>query len=190
MDDVLLSLDNVTTYYAQMRILEGISLKVGAGRAGVPARRQRVGQVDHAEDDPRDRASALGPRAAGGRGRHRLAGPAADRQRPGDRPREPPAVRSDDRPREPRARRGASNRLARRGLRTRAHPVPAPARAPRPDGGHAVGRRAADGRDGPSADVKAAHAADGRAVDGSLARARAAELPRSSRRFTSPASQC
>jgi branched-chain amino acid transport system ATP-binding protein len=27
----LLSLDNVTTYYAQMRILEGISLKVGAG---------------------------------------------------------------------------------------------------------------------------------------------------------------
>src|SRR4029077_6425134 len=31
MEDVLLSLDNVTTYYAQMRILEGISLKVGAG---------------------------------------------------------------------------------------------------------------------------------------------------------------
>ena len=31
MDDVLLSLENVTTYYAQMRILEGISLKVGAG---------------------------------------------------------------------------------------------------------------------------------------------------------------
>ena len=31
MDDTLLSLDNVTTYYAQMRILEGISLKVGAG---------------------------------------------------------------------------------------------------------------------------------------------------------------
>ena len=31
MDDNLLTLDNVTTYYAQMRILEGISLKVGAG---------------------------------------------------------------------------------------------------------------------------------------------------------------
>jgi branched-chain amino acid transport system ATP-binding protein len=31
MEDFLLSLDNVTTYYAQMRILEGISLKVGAG---------------------------------------------------------------------------------------------------------------------------------------------------------------
>src|ERR1700729_762751 len=28
---MLLELDNVTTYYAQMRILEGISLKVGAG---------------------------------------------------------------------------------------------------------------------------------------------------------------
>src|SRR3989440_2012709 len=31
MEDVLLSLDNVTTYYAQMRILEGITLHVGAG---------------------------------------------------------------------------------------------------------------------------------------------------------------
>ena len=31
MEDALLGLDNVTTYYAQMRILEGISLKVGAG---------------------------------------------------------------------------------------------------------------------------------------------------------------
>ena len=31
MDDVLLALDNVTTYYGQMRILEGISLEVGAG---------------------------------------------------------------------------------------------------------------------------------------------------------------
>jgi branched-chain amino acid transport system ATP-binding protein len=31
MEDILLSLDNVTTYYAQMRILEGVSLKVGAG---------------------------------------------------------------------------------------------------------------------------------------------------------------
>jgi len=28
---VLLSLDNVTTYYAQMRILEGVSLQVGEG---------------------------------------------------------------------------------------------------------------------------------------------------------------
>ena len=31
MNSPLLKLDNVTTYYAQMRILEGISLKVGAG---------------------------------------------------------------------------------------------------------------------------------------------------------------
>ena len=31
MQQDLLKLDNVTTYYAQMRILEGISLKVGAG---------------------------------------------------------------------------------------------------------------------------------------------------------------
>ena len=54
----LLQLDDVTTYYAQMRILEGISLRVGERRARVPARRQRVGQVDNAEDDPRDRAPA------------------------------------------------------------------------------------------------------------------------------------
>ncbi|HEY1508388.1 MAG TPA: ABC transporter ATP-binding protein [Solirubrobacteraceae bacterium] len=31
MEDALLALDDVTTYYAQMRILEGINLKVGAG---------------------------------------------------------------------------------------------------------------------------------------------------------------
>ena len=31
MSAVLLSLENVTTYYAQMRILEGISLQVGEG---------------------------------------------------------------------------------------------------------------------------------------------------------------
>src|SRR5437868_4420054 len=31
MEDILLALDHVTTYYAQMRILEGISLEVGAG---------------------------------------------------------------------------------------------------------------------------------------------------------------
>ncbi len=42
-----------------------------------------------------------------------LAGAAADRQRPRDRPREPPAVRADDGAGEPRARRGAPGRRAR-----------------------------------------------------------------------------
>ena len=35
----------------------GLELQVGAGRARLPARRQRVGQVDDAEDDPRASSS-------------------------------------------------------------------------------------------------------------------------------------
>ena len=57
-------------------------------------------------------------------------------------------------------------REARRRLRPRLRALPAPARAAQPARGHALGRRAADGRHGPRADVAAAAAADGRAVDG------------------------
>ena len=60
----LLSLDQVTTYYGQMRILEGISLQRRRGRAGLPAGRERVRQVDHAEDHPGNRPAAFGPGAA------------------------------------------------------------------------------------------------------------------------------
>ena len=38
----LLHLDDVTTYYGKMRILEGISLEVAAGGARLPARGQRL----------------------------------------------------------------------------------------------------------------------------------------------------
>ena len=62
------------------------------------------------------------------------------------------------------------------GPRPRLHALPAPARAPPPARGHALGRRAADGRDGPRADVAAEAAADGRAVDGPRADPRRAEL--------------
>src|SRR5262249_33097043 len=63
------------------------------------------------------------------------------------------------------------------GLRAGPRAVPAPVRAAQPARRHAVRRRAADGRDGPRADVTPAAAADGRAVDGPVARARPAELP-------------
>ena len=175
----LLELDNVTTYYGQMRILEGIALDGRRRRARVPARRQRVGQVDHAEDDPRDRPAArrdaccstartctrwpVPQRIASGLAivpeNRRLFGQMTVRENL-----ELGAVLQD----------GAD---VRRGPRARPHAVPAPAGAPGPARGNAVGRRAADGRDGPGADVAAAAAADGRAVDGALAGARPAELP-------------
>ena len=55
---------------------------------------------------------------------------------------------------------------------------------------HAVGRRAADGRDGPGADVPAPAAADGRAVDGPVARCWSRRTSRSSRASTSRGWRC
>ena len=52
----------VDTYYGPIHILQGIAMQVGAGRARLPARRQRVGQVDDAEDDPRHRRSRAAAR--------------------------------------------------------------------------------------------------------------------------------
>ena len=40
----------VDTYYGQIHILQDLALEVGPGRARLPARRQRLGQVDDAED--------------------------------------------------------------------------------------------------------------------------------------------
>ncbi len=54
----LLELDAVDTYYGQIHILQGLTLSVGDGRARLPARRQRVRQVDDAEDDSRHRPAA------------------------------------------------------------------------------------------------------------------------------------
>ena len=59
----LLELDAVDTYYGQIHILQGLSIRIERGRARLPARRQRVGQVDDAEDDPRHRAAAQRHRA-------------------------------------------------------------------------------------------------------------------------------
>src|SRR5580693_1424670 len=148
------------------------------GRTGLPAGRERVGQVDHAEDHPGHRPAALGPGAARRAGRVTVAGAAAHRVRDRHRAGEPPPVRPADRAGEPGARRGAAQgRIAQRGLRHGPLAVPAPARAARPAGGHAVRRRAADGGDGPGPDVPPAPAADGRAVDGAVPRPGPAELP-------------
>ena len=54
----------------------------------------------------------------------------------------------------------------RRGRRASVRALPAPQGAPAADGRHAVGRRAADARDGSRADVEAEAPATGRAVDG------------------------
>src|SRR5271169_816722 len=149
-----------------------------SGRAGQPAGRERVGQVDDAKDHPGHRPAALGPRAAPRPGRHAVAGAAAHRRRYRHRAGEPPPVRPADRAGEPGAgRRAAQGRIAQRGLRHGPLAVPAPARAARPAGGHAVRRRAADGGDGPGPDVPPPPAADGRAVDGAVPRAGPAELP-------------
>ena len=54
----LLELDSVDTFYGQIHILQGLNLQVRRRRARLPARRQRVGQVDDAEDGARDREAA------------------------------------------------------------------------------------------------------------------------------------
>ena len=54
----LLRLDGVDTYYGEIHILQGLTLEVGRRRARLPARRQRVGQVDDAEDGARHRPPA------------------------------------------------------------------------------------------------------------------------------------
>ena len=115
----------------------------------------------------------LPPRARRGRGLRR----AGDRPRPGgDRgpgrgagAAGPPDVPQPHRAREPR---GGRAPAARRGgaapwtLDTRLRAVPAARRAPAPDRRLALGRRAADARHRPRADVEPARAADGRAVGG------------------------
>ncbi len=70
-------------------------------RARLPARRQRVGQVDDAEDDPRARRAATRQRRVRRRGRDPAADELPHPQGHGDRAREPAAVRADDGAREP-----------------------------------------------------------------------------------------
>ena len=155
----------------------GSSSSVGAGRARLPARRQRLGQVDDAEDDPR-------PRAAAARARVEFAGEDVTQRPTNYRIRKGMAIVPENRrlfapmtrAREPEDGRLPARRRRARRLRARLHALPARLRAPRPARRDALGRRAADGRDGPGADVAPEAAADGRAVDGARAAPRRAEL--------------
>ena len=79
-----------------------LSIRIERGRARLPARRQRLGQVDDAEDDPRHRPAAQRHGARRRRGRDEAADELPHRPRARDRAREPPAVRADDGAREPR----------------------------------------------------------------------------------------
>src|SRR6185437_2297935 len=149
----------------------------GRGRARVAAGRQRVREVDDLEDGAGRGEAALRPRAVQGRRRDGLRSPGADQPRDGDRAGEPPAVRRHERAREPGAGGDAAPRRGpERGLRPSALAVPPTARAQGPARVHAFGRRATDGGDGPSADVEAQAAADGRTLNGPGAGAGAAEL--------------
>ena len=130
--DVLLGSTTSRPTTGQMRILEGVQLEVDAGElvcllGGNASGKSTTLKTILGLVRPRPDASLLE-----GEDIDPLAGGAADRQRPRDRPREPAAVRADDRAREPRARRGAPGRVdVRRGPRARPRAVPAPARSAR-----------------------------------------------------------
>ena len=64
MTALLRACETSTRTTGEIHILQELSLEVGEGRARVPARRERVREVDHAEDDPRDRSAAVGHRRA------------------------------------------------------------------------------------------------------------------------------
>ena len=71
---------SVDTYYGQIHILQGVDARGRRGRARLPARRQRVGQVDDAEDDPRHRPARAAARVElRRRGRDRAADELPDR---------------------------------------------------------------------------------------------------------------
>ena len=90
---MLLELDNVTTYYGQMRILQGMSLTVDAGELVCLL----GGNASGKSTTLKTILGLVRPRRAACCSRARtspLAGAPAHRQRPRDRPREPPPVRA------------------------------------------------------------------------------------------------
>ena len=76
----LLQLDKVMAYYGPIRALNDVSIEVAGRRDRLPARRQRLRQVDHHEDDPRHGATATAGTRAVRRRAHRPAADAIDRE--------------------------------------------------------------------------------------------------------------
>ena len=139
-----------------------------AGRARLPDRRQRRRQDHDAERHLRPAAGKERDHPLRGRGHHRQGGFPARAAGPRDGARRTRRVRRADHRGEPvdgrlraaRPRRDPGRRRAR--LRA----FSAPEGAPQADGGHDVGRRAADAGDGAGADVAPEAAPARRAVDG------------------------
>ena len=152
----LLKLEGVNTYYGSIHILTDSNLYVGEGelvcllggnasgksttlKTILGLVRPRTGTVTFAGEDVTNMLDV-----------------APDQAWARDRPREPPPLRPDDRAREPRdgvvpAAEGRSEG----GVRARLHALPAAVRASVAARRDAVGRRAADGRDGSRAHVAA-----------------------------------
>ena len=149
----LLELDAVDTYYGQIHILQGLSIRIEPGElvcllGGNASGKSTTLKTILGIVRPRN-----GTRVDRRRGRDEAADELPDRPRARDRAREPAAVRADDGAREPRDGRVPPRRRRQGGLRPRLRPVPAAARAALAAGRDALGRRAADGRDGARADV-------------------------------------
>ena len=191
MEEPLLSLENVVTYYGQMRILEGISLRVGAGElvcllGGNASGKSTTLKTILGIVRPRSGTITLNgwdvtgwpvpQRIAGGLAivpeNRRLFGEMTVRENL-----ELGAVLQD--------RSTLADDLERvHTLFPRLHE-----RRDQLAGTH-VRRRAADGGDGPGADVSTEAAADGRALDGSWRRRSCSRTSGSSRRYTTRASRC
>ena len=172
----LLELDDVDTYYGQIHILQGLSLHVEAGELvcllggnasgksttlktilGIVRPRNGTVRVDGEDVTKRPTSYRIGRGIAIVPENRRLFAPMTVLEN---------------------LEMGAYLRGGgdEGGLRARLRALPAAARAPLAARGHAVGRRAADGGDGPRADVAPEAPADGRAVDGPRADPRREEL--------------
>ena len=174
----MLELRNVSTHYGLVAVLRDVDMQIfpgemvcllGGNASGKSTTLKTIlGYVTPSEGEVLfEGRDDLGSADVGDRASRHLDGA-----------REPPAVRRHDRRREPAARRLPAHRqgLDRSRPRAGAGDVPPRPRAAEAEGGHPLGRRAADGGDGPRADGRPEGAADGRAVDGPRAGARRAGL--------------
>ena len=175
----LLEVDDIHTYYGNIEALKGVSLEVeegeivtliGSNGAGKSTTLRSISGLT----PPRD---GLDPLRRARRSRQL---PPQEIVRLGISPvaRGPQVLPAHDRAREPRPRRLPAPRQARStsDLERVFDAVPAPRGAREAEGGHDVGRRAADARDRPRADGRAQAAAARRALDGHRADPRRAHL--------------